>query len=265
LAIKAQVFVETSYRGWYNPLKHESEEVIVDYEDFLALIKNTRSIRGFRPEPIPDEYVDKIIEAGRWAPSAGNSQPWEFIVVKKQELKDSIVQIIMEQNVFSAKMELTREPEQRFYGQAGPPERLHYRDAAAFIIVCGDPRAKDAYPLNIVLQRGESMFLSSLANAFLFMHMAATALGLGSQWVSSTGNPFAQSLIKDLLGIPRELVLYDMLAVGYPAQEPTPRFMRAKEELVHYDHYDKSKFRTDDEVRDFLRRSKAWLAARHRQ
>ena len=238
---------------------------MVDYEALMELIKNTRSIRRFRPEPIPDEYVDKIIEAGRWAPSAGNSQPWEFIVVKKQELKDSIVEIIMEQNVVSAKMELTREPEQRFHGQAGPPERLYYRDAPVFIIVCGDPRTKDAYPLNIFLQRGETMFLSSLANAFLYMHMAATALGLGSQWVSSTGNPFAQSLIKELLGIPRELVLYDMLAVGYPAAEPTPRFMRAKEEMIHYDYYDQTKFRTDEGVRDFLRRNKAWLTARTRR
>ena len=238
---------------------------MVDYEAFLELIKNTRSIRRFKPEPIPDEYVDKIIEAGRWAPSAGNSQPWEFIVVKKEELRDSIVKIIMEQNVFSAKMELTREPEQRFYGQAGPPEQLHYRDAPVFIILCGDPRAKEAFPLNIVLQRGESMFLSSLANAFLFMHMAATTLGLGSQWVSSIGNPFAQSLIKDLLGIPRELVLYDMLAVGYPAAEPTPRFMRDKEEMIHYDYYDKTKFRTDEAVRDFLSKTKAWLTARHRR
>ena len=234
----------------------------MDYEGLLELIKNTRSIRKFRSEPIPDEYVDMIIEAGRWAPAAGNSQPWEFIVVKRQELKDSIVQIIMEQNVASAKMELTREPEQRFYGQAfSPPERLYYKDAPVFIIVCGDPRTKEAYPLNIVLQRGETMFISSLANAFLYMHMAATALGLGSQWLSHTGAPFAQSLIKDLLGIPRELVIYDMLAVGYPAVEPTPRFMRAEEELVHYDYYDKTKFRTDEEVKDFLKRTKTWISA----
>lgn len=234
----------------------------MDYEDLLELIKNTRSIRRFRPEPIPDEYVDKIIEAGRWAPSAGNSQPWEFIVVKKQDLKDKIVQIIAEQNVFSAKMELTREPEQRFYGQIfRPPEQLYYREAPVFIIVCGDPRTKEAYPLNIVLHRGETMFISSLANAFLYMHMAATALGLGSQWLSHTGTPFAQSLIKELLGIPRELVIYDMLVVGYPAVEPTPRFMRAKEEMVHYDYYDKAKFRTDEEVKDFLKRTKTWISA----
>jgi nitroreductase len=235
---------------------------MMDYEALLELIKNTRSIRRFRPEPVPDEYVDKIIEAGRWAPSAGNSQPWEFIVVKKQELKDQIVQIIAEQNVFSAKMELTREPEQRFQGQIfRPPEQLYYREAPVFIIVCGDPRTKEAYPLTIMLQRGETMFISSLANAFLYMHMAATALGLGSQWLSHTAIPFAQSLIKELLGIPRELVLYDMLVVGYPAVEPTPRFMRAEEELVHYDYYDKAKFRTDEEVKDFLKRTKTWIGA----
>jgi nitroreductase len=105
------------------------------------------------------------------------------------------------------------------------------------------------------------MFISSLANAFLYMHMAATALGLGSQWLSHTGTPFAQSLIKELLGIPRELVIYDMLVVGYPAVEPTPRFMRAKEEMVHYDYYDKAKFRTDEEVKDFLKRTKTWISA----
>lgn len=234
----------------------------MDYEDLLELIKNTRSIRRFKPEPIPDEYVDKIIEAGRWAPSAGNSQPWEFIVVKEQELKDKIVQIIAEQNAFSAKMELTREPEQRFYGQIfRPPEELYYREAPVFIIVCGDPRTEEAYPLNILLQRGETMFISSLANAFLYMHMAAAALGLGSQWLSHTAIPFAQCLIKDLLGIPRELVIYDMLVVGYPAVEPTPRFMRAKEELVHYDYYDKAKSRTDEEVKGFLKRTKTWISA----
>ena len=167
--------------------------------------------------------------------------------------------------MFSAKMELTREPEQRFYGSAGPPERLYYKDAPVFIIVCGDPRTKEAYPLNITLQRGETMFISSLANAFLYMHMAATALGLGSQWVSSTGNPFALSLIKDLLGIPRELVIYDMLVVGYPAVEPTPRLVRDREELVHFDYYDKTKFRTEEGVRDFISRTKAWLTARHRR
>ena len=60
----------------------------MDYESLLELLNTRRSIRRFKPEPIPDEYVDKIIEAARLAPSAFNAQPWEFVVVKKKELKD---------------------------------------------------------------------------------------------------------------------------------------------------------------------------------
>jgi nitroreductase len=59
----------------------------MNYEDFLELAKKRRSIRRFKSDPIPDEYIGKIIEAARWAPSGGNSQPWEFIVIKKRSQK----------------------------------------------------------------------------------------------------------------------------------------------------------------------------------
>jgi nitroreductase len=224
----------------------------VDYDSFLELVKKRRSIKRFKPEPIPDEYVDKIIEAARWAPSGANSQPWEFIVVKKQELKDTISQFIKERNVLNYRMELTREPEQRFFKQASPPPRSGFEDAPVYIILCGDPRTENAYPLNAFLQRGEANFISGLASAFLYMHLAATTLGLASQWVATTTDHFVQSLIKDLLGVPKELEIYDMMAVGYPAAEPKPRPVRDKEEMVHYDYYDKTKFRTAEQVKDFI-------------
>ena len=228
----------------------------MDYESLLELVKKRRSIRKFKTEPIPDEYVDRIIEAARWSPSGANSQPWEFIVVKKQELRDRIIELISETTNLNHKMELAREPEQRFvWSPAG------YARAPVLIILCGDPRTQDAYPLNTTLQRGVSVFTSSLASAFLYMHLAATALGLGSQWVSSIANPYVQSLTKDLLGVPKELEFYDMMAVGYPDAEPKPRPVRAKEEMVHYDYYDKTKFRTEQQVKDFL----ATLRRRRRQ
>ena len=80
----------------------------MDYESLLELVKKRRSIRRFRPEPIPDEYVDRIIEAARWAPSGANSQPWEFIVIKKQELRDKIIELINEYNNLQHRMELVR-------------------------------------------------------------------------------------------------------------------------------------------------------------
>ncbi len=127
-----------------------------------------------------------------------------------------------------------------------------YVRAPVFIILCGDTRTKNAYPLNVVLDRGGSIFTSSLANAFLYMTLAATSLGLASQWVSAIDNSYVQALTKDLLGVPEELEFYDMLAVGHSDTEPRPRLVRAREEMVHYDYYDKAKFRTDQQVKDFI-------------
>ncbi|MFC2013421.1 nitroreductase family protein [Chloroflexota bacterium] len=219
----------------------------MNYEGLLELVQKRRSIRKFKPEPIPDEYVNQIIEAARWAPSGANSQPWEFIVVKKQDLRDKIIELIEEERPISHKMETAREPEFRFrWRPAG------YVRAPVFIILCGDTRTKDVYPVSTTMIMGSSIFTSSLASAFLYMNLAVTALGLGSQWVTAAAHPFEQSMIKELLGIPKELEIYDMMALGYPAAEPRPRLVRAREEMVHYDGYDKSKSRTEQQVKDFI-------------
>ena len=51
----------------------------MDYEGFLELIKARRSTRRFKPDPVPDDVIDRIVEAGRWAPSGFNQQPWELL------------------------------------------------------------------------------------------------------------------------------------------------------------------------------------------
>ena len=55
----------------------------MDYNSLLELVQKRRSTRVFKPTLIPDEYVNKIIEVARWAPSGFNMQPWDFLVVKK--------------------------------------------------------------------------------------------------------------------------------------------------------------------------------------
>jgi nitroreductase len=84
------------------------------------------------------------------------------------------------------------------------------------------------------------------------MHIAAASLGLGSQWVSATARPFVQCLIKDLLGIPENLEIYDMIVVGYPASDPKPRLVRKRTEMIHFEKYDQSKYRTDEDIRSFI-------------
>jgi len=236
----------------------------VDYESLLELVKNRRSIRRFRPDPIPDEYVDKIIEVARWAPSGFNSQPWEFVVVKKQELKDSIVQLINEyRSAHFSRMERTREPWQGAPYESRPRAPMDWTNAPVFIILFGDTRTKVGLPMPVrfTYQQREPIFTSSLASAFLCMTLAATTLGLASQWQSTVQVPLVDCLLRDLLGIPEELEVYDMMVVGYPASKPRPKLMRAKKEMVHYDYCGKEDFRKDEEVKDFVRRTRTWAMA----
>ena len=119
----------------------------MDYESFLELVKQRRSIRRFRPDPIPDDYVDKIIEAARWAPSGFNTQPWEFVVVKKKELKDSIIEFVRDYHRANFKnIEPTRESWQKdpFRIKGG---QLDWRAASVFILLIGDTRTKLGLPM----------------------------------------------------------------------------------------------------------------------
>ncbi len=77
----------------------------MNYDAFLELVKKRRSIRRFKPDSVPDEYIEKIIEAARWAPSGANSQPWEFVVIKDQETKDKIVDLINDTKEQAYRME----------------------------------------------------------------------------------------------------------------------------------------------------------------
>jgi 5,6-dimethylbenzimidazole synthase len=230
----------------------------MDYDELLKMLMKRRSVRDFKPDSIPDEYVDKIIEAARWAPSGANSQPWEFVVVKKKELRDKIVDIITESMTVSKRMELTREEEMRHPGPAHRSygERPGYADAPVFILLLGDSRLNAAYTVSAIYFQGSQHFASGLANAFLYMHLAAASLGLGSQWVSSTNHPIPQVLIKQLLSIPEELTIYDMMPVGYPSPMPPElkrvRTRRQAEEMLHRDLYDMSKYRTPKDIRAFI-------------
>ncbi len=71
-------------------------------------------------------------------------------------------------------------------------------------------------------EKREAIFTSSLANAFLYMHLAAASQGLASQWVTAVRVPLIHCQIKDMLGIPAALEIYDLMVLGYPAVTPRP-------------------------------------------
>jgi nitroreductase len=221
-------------------------------DHFINLLKSRRSIRAYKPDPIPDEYIQKIIEAASWAPSGGDAQPWEFIVIKRKEIKDRIADLFMESMKPVRQAELTREKELRIPALEMEILEPGFKNAPVLILLCGDPRTNEAFPLTVYQKLGTEVFMSNLAGVFLCMQLAAKSLGLGSQWVSATGGVMEDHL-KKLLDIPRGFKIYDMMAVGYPAYQLAPRSPRKIEEMTHYKRYDQSKLRTDEQVKDFIK------------
>jgi nitroreductase len=234
----------------------------VSYSTLLDLVRTRRSTREFKPDPLPEDYIEKIIEVARWAPSASNSQPWEFIIVqnKDKEIKDEIVELFKEAADFSRRIELAREEELRYPSIVAPPEQPGFGNAPLLIVLCGDSRTSISYPLLPFYSNRDALYYSSLANVALYFHLAATSLGLGSQWISASSYPYMHPHLKRLLNIPEELDVYDMFAFGYPAHEPTARHVKTKEELVHLGLYDRSRFKTATEVRDFVLSLRRWRA-----
>ena len=226
----------------------------MDYESFLELVKKRRSIRSFKADPIPDDYIDKIIEAARWAPSGFNLQPWEFVVVKKEELRKSIVQYLRDFMALSGPMEATRESWQGPKPPAGVTPPMGFVNAPVFIIPFGDIRIRVGLPMihRYNEESWDKTNISTMASTFLYMHLAVTSLGLASQWVSAVTQSTVHCLIKQLLGIPAPLKIYDMLVLGYPDVKPGPRLVRSREEMVHYDCCGENDFRSDEEMKKFI-------------
>jgi nitroreductase len=212
-------------------------------------------MRSFKPDQVSDEDIDKILEAARWAPSGMNFQPWEFIVVKDREKIDRIL-----------RLRTMRPPGQK-------PENMRRRlsnmlrngkvrpIAPVLIVVCGDTRRMISIPgqgyevvdSKISLKEGKgldqrSIFVSSLSNAFLLALLAAQSLGLAAQYVTFTTLPHVQDKIKEILDLSDYLEIYETMALGYPAYEPNPKYVRPLQDVVHHEKYDPSKSLTDEEL-----------------
>jgi nitroreductase len=226
--------------------------VIMEYQEFLKLVQQRRSLRAFTADPVSDEAVAQVIEAARWAPSGTNSQPWEFVVVRDSEMKHRIAGFVKTLMYLAHDVELTRPEDLQWPSAARPVSDPGWKDAPVLIVVCGDQRTEKSYPLFAQLTRRESIFASSLASAFLCMALAATSLELGSQWASATSHPLVMPLIKEALGIPDDFFIYDTMALGHPAAQPKPRIVRAAADMTHHERYEQAKYRTDAQVRDFL-------------
>lgn len=172
--------------------------------DVLEAIRGRRSVRAFKNEDISAETVDKLLDAACWAPSAGNIQPWEFIIVKKPEIKTRLVEAALDQS---------------FIGEA-----------PVVIVVCADEdRISQRYG-----QRGRTLYcIQDTAAAVQNIHLAAHSLGLGTCWVGA----FNEDETRTILNIPHGTRPIAMIPVGYADESPSPKSKRPKSQIIHYETF----------------------------
>jgi len=240
----------------------------VDYDAFLELLRSRRTIRGIKPDPIADEKVEQILEAARWAPTGFNMQPVEFLVVKDESLRLLIKRLVDDyKNDDFYPMEATREEWQGYPWTMETHGRHDLSLAPVFIAFLGDTRRRVGLPMvaRYSRQKGDSIFESSLANAFMCAWLAAESIGLAARPVSAVKYPKLQGLVKNVLGLPDFIYLYDFLLVGESAQEggAGPKLTRPLAEMTHYDRMVEGDFMDETALREQIKELRAGNVARH--
>jgi 5,6-dimethylbenzimidazole synthase len=231
---------------------------LTDYDLLLDIVRRRASIRRLKPDPIPDEYITKILEAAHWAMSGANAQPWEFIVVKDPQIKKDLFRAYAEMNGdFIYWMEQQRVMELRHPSYQMTHEETVQRqrqsqgwsEAPVLIVILGDGRRQWATVQGaMTFDRGQTHLTDGLANAETLIHLSARALGLGTQHTTiHIPDPF-----KRILGVPDLVRLHDIIPVGYPDVEPMTGVRRDLDEMVHYDRYDMSKYMTNEQIIEYL-------------
>lgn len=225
------------------------------YEEFLKLLRYRRSIREFKPDPIPDEYVTRILEAAHYAMSGANSQPWEFIVVKQPVLKQRLHEAYRIDTEQAWYLEQMRAPQYRHPALTSrlegdnrfPVKDAGWKDAPVIIAVLEDPRKQFGSVIAAFTPPSVEVLSSTMGHLSMTIHLAAASLGLGSQRVDIN----IQQPFREILGYPEPLILNILVPIGYRAYEPGPPHRLPVAELVHFDRYDMKKYMRNE---DFLKR-----------
>ncbi len=167
----------------------------------MEALLTRRSIRKYKPLEIPDNLVKQILQSAMNAPSAGNQQPWEFIIVTKREILDTIM-------------------------KAHPYSEM-LAEAPMALVVCGNEQKEEH----------KGYWVQDCSAATQNILIAARALGLGSCWLGVYPRQERLNPIKTILGLPAHVLPLCVIALGYPDEEkPTPD--RYDTEKIHYDKWE---------------------------
>ena len=207
-------------------------------DDLLEIVKTRRSIRRYKRDPVPDELLMKIMEAGRWAPSGDNNQPWRFIVVRDPEIMDKLGKIAKEGSGrrFAAEF-FTGRMQERFAKLKDPEKRKK-----AFVkLTTGDVSAFLAEaPVIIVVCAKLDVWDVPYDSAMCAQNMMlmAHSLGLSTCCVVAPVSDMRDDVkAMNLLKIPHGFKIALPIAIGWPDENPNPRPRIPLEDLIYYDTF----------------------------
>ncbi len=218
--------------------------------DLFEAIYTARAIRRFKPDPVPDEVITKVLDAAIRAPSGSNEQSWEFIVVKDAAQRKKIGDVYRKGgNILMALYANRTKPphmSQETYDRLMSSAMYlldHMADAPVLLLAClkqttpaGPPPQfppDAAAGLKNMARMGGSSIYPAVQNIIL----ACRALGLGT--VLTTIHMFYEDEVKAILGLPPEVQTYALMPIGYPRGKFGPIKRRPVSEVAYLDSYSK--------------------------
>ena len=184
--------------------------------DTIEAIKNRRSIRKFKSNPVDDKTLEIVLDAARLAPSWANTQCWKFIVIRDNATKASLAEIVqINPNLGSN------------------PAANALRIAPVIVVAIAEKGVSGYFNGKPLTDKGEYWFMFDIALAMQNLTLAATALGLGTVHMGLFDHQKAASILE----VPDNYYVVAMTPLGYPEYQPNQRPRKALNEIVFYEKF----------------------------
>lgn len=197
------------------------------YLDFDALVRGRRSVRAFRPDPIPRALIERVLDAARWAPSPHGRLPWRFAVITRPAVKARLADAMGD--TWQATLAMDNEPP-TVVAQRLAHSHVRIRDAPVLILLCLYTADLDHYPDPDRQAAETTMAIQSLGAAAQTLLLTAYRLGLDGGWMCAP--LFCPDTVRDALDLPAALVPHALMPLGYAAKDPKRRPRMSLDDLV---------------------------------
>jgi len=181
--------------------------------DTFEAIHSRRSVRQYKTTPVPDDVLNKVLEAARWAPSWANTQCTRYVIVRDPVVKEKLAGLV----------------------NRGNPSTEALKNAPIVIVACAELRKAGFYKGVVSTDRGD-WFMFDVGIAMENLALAAQAAGLGTVHVGFIPD---SKKVDELLELPEGVVSVEMTPLGYPAGESKAPPRKELSEIVFYEKYGK--------------------------